>query len=650
MIKKLSSMEQRKSSMKSTYLQRFAILLNAIGSSATIACFMFASLSLTLIQTQADEVPRGIINIVFDDADLYDFGFNNQLLPSPDIQTPVLDYMKSQGRYFPNYRCASAICSPSRAAMLTGLMPVRLGAIDSWPQRSKIITSIPSLGGLPSEIPQLGRTMQAIGRRTGHFGKWHVGFDRERFRPSALGFDEYTLHIESSEVSRSGVFQFLTEHGAQYIDVDFLDTEYANRVIDFVRRADDDDVPFFLNYWPLSPHKPIDVPRDFDNNLTNFDLSTERGRLCAMIYQVDEEIGRIMSVLDERDLLSNTLIVVSSDNAAPLDVRHPQSNLKGSKATLYEGGITVPLIAFWPDQIPAGTTNSSSIMTYDLLPTFLNVSGYDTTELESLIDGRSKTQAFVSNVTLNHDPVFWEVAGSSYRTSDVRADRHFAYRSGPYKLVKVRGLNDATNPSAYSLFNVDWDPTESQKLNASQPTLLARMKREMLALRKQACQMMEFPLSNNRSKITIPWDPRFDVRNSDATFETRVNVSSTLSRDLSIYDHPGAQSIKLKTNRTVQWTLHASQLNKTLTNVVMTTPPLTPGRHSLHFRINGFKLDGLEASIVVDGNQAATLPAQYAANLRGLQPTESSVNFGDTGLTLDSSAYYCGYFYLDELP
>lgn len=175
--------------------------------------------------------PQNIVYIMLDDADYFDVGYNNNLLSNPDALTPHIDSLRTGGKAFTQFYSASAVCSPTRAAVLTGMMPMRFGMEDVWPQDNTVIPSSAGLSGLPSSIPQLGRLMQAAGFATAHHGKWHVGLSRPIYGHQALGFTDFSyFRLPEGEALEGwhGRFSFFADEGVKEVDVDYIDSYFAD--------------------------------------------------------------------------------------------------------------------------------------------------------------------------------------------------------------------------------------------------------------------------------------------------------------------------------------------------------------------------------------------------------------------------------------
>ncbi|MEM6988521.1 MAG: sulfatase-like hydrolase/transferase, partial [Pseudomonadota bacterium] len=193
--------------------------------------------------------------------------------------------------------------------------------IDAWQATHKAVDTTLSTACIDSNIPQLGTALSSRGYETGHFGKWHVGLSKAECRPLALGWTHWTYHgnapgtLPTTKTGDKLIYDPVTPEG-RVEHVDFLDSYFADRAIEFITNARAEDKPFFLNFWPVTPHFRYDAPLDLSpGKLEQFNnLATDRDKINAMVNRVDDDIARIIDALG--DDLANTLILVTSDNGA----------------------------------------------------------------------------------------------------------------------------------------------------------------------------------------------------------------------------------------------------------------------------------------------------------------------------------------------
>ena len=594
---------------------------------------------------------------MLDDAGYFDFGYNNNILQQPDAVTPNIDQLRAAGKAFTQFYASSAICTPTRASLLTGSMPITHGALDAWPQLAKLVQSESGNSGISNTHPQLGQLMQQLGKKTAHHGKWHVGLSRKQYRHTELGFDDFSYHqtIPATNFTNwSGDYKFVSNAKTETLNVDYIDYYYTQKVLDFIDQNADQE--FYVNFWPLTPHFPFTPPRNFSYSDHGLDPSHDpangggdRGSALGMMAAIDQQIGLITEKLREKNLLDDTLIVITSDNGATKRQQNREHWHRGTKGTLYEGGVRMPTIAHWPNGIAAGTTNDSVIATFDLLPTFMELLGQDPSFLYKQIDGRSKAAAFTGDGLIEHEPILWQINGNSVRAADNRANKVYALRNGNYKLVKAERRNDLTDPNAYFLFDVVNDRQEKINLRNSQPEIFTQMRSDMLQMRLKESLFGAVPESTDNTLKVIPFDPRLDVTSKDMTLIVDLTVPQQLERARRIYYKPGSQIATIGKNRRVRWRVTGSTPEGEPTSTALISPPLEPGTHQIAFVIGGFKNDFTQLELYINGEKVDELDDGFNENaVRTVWSTISSARIGDNGLTLENIRYHTVRLWPDE--
>jgi arylsulfatase A-like enzyme len=369
--------------------------------------------------------PPAVVVVMLDDV-----GYGD--LPSERIRTPIIDGLLEQGTLFTHYY-AWPVCSPTRAAMLTGHHPSVLGIRRSIEKAQS--------DGIPEGVRTTAELFRDHGYATGHFGKWHlskaVGGTRKSLPPEhgfleaaiAFGKPSYVdtpMYVTdgSSGLRETSTSGHLTE----------VTTGYA---VDFIERHAGDK--FFLQVWYHAPHLPLEPPQRWVDVYS--DLTGEARLYAAMLSHADEQIGRLLAVLP-----NDSLLIVTSDNGprkhGTLDSNSP---LRGFKGQLYEGGIRVPLIVRWPGVTPAGGTNSSVVVAYDWMPTFSDLLGKQPCRG---LPGRSLRPALSGQSMGPPGPIVWQAPRSG----------RFAIRHGPWKLL-----------SGQELYLMSTDPGEMTNLIRHRP-------------------------------------------------------------------------------------------------------------------------------------------------------------------------------------
>ena len=397
---------------------------------------------------------------------------------APQIKTPHLDRMAQEGNRFTNFYVAQPVCSASRAALLTGCYPNRLGIHGALSPHNEI--------GLHPQETTIAEMLKPLGYATAIFGKWHLG-DDPAFLPTQQGFDQYFGLPYSNDMwprhPENGKFDFpplpLMEN-AQIIDTiendqSQLTTWYTERAVQFIENHQDQ--PFFL-YVPHSmPHVPLFVSDKFKGQ-------SERGLYGDVIMEIDWSVGQILAALRQNKLDENTLVIFISDNGPWLSYgTHSGSALplREGKGTTWEGGVRVPCIMRWPGHIPANTVTKLPAMTIDLLPTIAEITGAKLPE--RTIDGKSILPLITNqpNAENPHDAYYFY-----YHTNElhaVQSGRWKLYFPHTYRTLNGReGRNDgipvdyaSAEVETLELYDLENDSSETTNVADQHPEVVARL-------------------------------------------------------------------------------------------------------------------------------------------------------------------------------
>ncbi|MEM1294904.1 MAG: sulfatase-like hydrolase/transferase [Verrucomicrobiota bacterium] len=411
--------------------------------------------SLVLTGALSAQVQPNIVFILVDDmgyGDLPAYG-------APDVKTPHLDALASQGVRFTQFYANGPECTPSRTAILTGRYPQRVGGLECAIGTGNVGRYDDAIAlaensdlGLPPEYAVLAPGLSKLGYRTAVFGKWHLGYEN-KFSPLDQGFDEfrgflggnvdYFHHIELSDIpvcldgreviKREGYMTHLITQDS----LEFLDRQSS-------------ETPFFL-YVPYgAPHFPFQGPDDLSPEPVSAEQWTAgtRETYVEMLEDMDANVGQIMEKLDTMDFASNTLIVFASDHGAiKPGINTP---LRDFKSTLFEGGIRVPCIVRWPGQLHPGTVSDRVGCLMDLTTSFLQAAGVETVGHLDGVDILMQERAERPNLPRS---LYWR---------SKRGDRTWrAVRHHNWKMVWKEEGGAIEN----WLFDLAKDPTESVPLD-----------------------------------------------------------------------------------------------------------------------------------------------------------------------------------------
>jgi arylsulfatase A len=317
----------------------------------------------------ADRLPN-IVIIFTDDQGYADVG----CFGARGFATPNLDRLAREGRRFTNFHVAQPVCSASRAALLTGCYPNRIGIHGALGPKSK--------GGIADGETTIAEILKARGYATGIAGKWHLGH-HPRFLPIHHGFDEYLglpysndMWPDHPEAIRGTYPTLPLIDGDQVVDANVTSEDqcrltglYTERALSFINRHK--DRPFFFYLAHSMPHVPLHVSALYRGK-------SAQGLYGDVIQEIDASVGAVLKALQSHGLEKNTLVIFATDNGPWLSYGNHAGSagaLREGKGTCWEGGVRVPCIMRWPGQIPAGTTSDAMLMTIDLLPTIAGLVG-----------------------------------------------------------------------------------------------------------------------------------------------------------------------------------------------------------------------------------------------------------------------------------
>ncbi|MGW5188732.1 sulfatase-like hydrolase/transferase [Kribbella sp. NPDC004138] len=405
-------------------------------------------------------MPRPNIVIIYTD----DLGWGDLgCYGSPDIRTPHLDALAARGVRMTEWYSNSPVCSPSRAALLTGRHPAHAGV-------ESILGARRDTHGLPAQST-LASELSAAGWRTAVFGKWHLGVEPGS-APLRFGFDhhfgfragcvDYYSHIMYWGV-RNPLHDLWSDDDEVWHNGDYLTDLITDRAVEFISSVDD---PFLCYVAYNAPHYPMHAPADAMAQYAH--LPWDKQVMAAMISRVDDGVGRIVDVLERTGRLEDTIIFFSSDNGPSAEERNwlggeeiayaggSTGGLRGHKGSLFEGGIRVPGIWSWPSTLHAGVTSAEPAMMIDVTPTVLAAAGVPA---PADLDGIQLFTGDAPERTLT-----WEYAGQQ------------AVRRGPWKLVTdpAEHLGGPQTPGTY-LYNLRDDPTEIHNLATEHPEVLTAL-------------------------------------------------------------------------------------------------------------------------------------------------------------------------------
>jgi arylsulfatase A-like enzyme len=453
----------------------------------------------------AEDKPN-IIFIMADDLGNADLGYRGS-----EIRTPNIDKLANEGVRLENFH-GMPVCTPSRAALMTGRYPMRYGlqTLVIFPSHSY---------GLPTDERTLPQALKEAGYRTMMVGKWHLGHADRKYWPQNRGFDYFygnlVGEVDYFTKSRGGVVDW-QRNGKFFTEKGYYTTLIGDEAVRLINQQDKDK-PFFLYFASLAPHAPYQATKADQDRYASTIKDPTRRTYAAMITSLDDQVGRIVAALEKRGLRENTLIIFSSDNGGPRSAviasgAHskeeraaggvkqeslPANNgiLRGGKGSLYEGGVRTPTIFNWPAKLKPQVVNEPLHMV-DIMPTALALAGAKASP-DKPLDGKNIWATVAEAKPSPHDDILVNV--EVFRGAIIK---------GKWKLVKIALL-----PGKTELFDLTADPGEKNDVAEQNPEVVRDLESRLIAYAKEQ-KMSEWlkaqPDYLGAQGKTV-FDPDFDI-------------------------------------------------------------------------------------------------------------------------------------------
>lgn len=427
----------------------------------TLLCVGFLATAITPHGLTAAERKPNVILIYTDDQGSIDLNCYG----AKDLHTPHLDGLAKRGVRFTQFYSAAPVCSPSRAAVLTGRFPQRAGVPGN-------VSSHHGNAGMPASQFTMAEMMKAGGYKTAHIGKWHLGYTPETM-PNGQGFDESFGHMGGCIDNWSHFFYWngpnrhdLWHNGEEvWEDGRFFPDLMIEHSRKFIRENKNE--PFYI-YWAINvPHYPLQGTDKWREVYR--DLPAPRRMYAAFVSTMDEIIGQLFAILEEQGLTKDTIVIFQSDHGHSTEERTfggggNAGPYRGAKFSLFEGGIRVPAIISWPGQLPEDQVREQFATSIDWYPTIADLC--DLPLPNRHIDGKSLTSIIRSpQAPDRHDTFYWETGN--------RRNPQWAVRSGAWKLLgnprDTSNQGEITADDQRFLVNLDMDHRERSNLSNRYP-------------------------------------------------------------------------------------------------------------------------------------------------------------------------------------
>ena len=414
----------------------------------TVTALLVAALcslqASALAQDGERERPPNIVVLFADDAGYADFGFQPHADPKLARCTPRITALANEGARFTDAYMSGAVCSPSRAGLLTGRYQQRFGHETNIPPGYMD-------GGMALEERTVADHLSGAGMATGLVGKWHLGYPAD-YHPNRRGFDWFHGLLQGSRgygpMPNASAHRVIQENGEPLPEVGWVTDRFGKAAARFV--AEHRDEPFFLFVSFTAPHGPLQ-PAPEDLAAVEGIEEERRKKYAGLVVGLDRAVGRVLDALEEHGVAERTLVVFTNDNGGQTQTGARNEPLRGRKGQLWEGGIRVPMAMRWPGRIEPGTVIGDPVSALDLMPTFLAAHGVEVAP-EDALDGVDLVPLVTGSVDrLAERALFWRTAGSAGPV---------AVRRGSDKLVLERGADGET----VQLFDLSDDIGEEQDL------------------------------------------------------------------------------------------------------------------------------------------------------------------------------------------
>lgn len=419
------------------------------GSKLILLLILFLGFFIPGISQNSSGKKPNILIILTDDQGYHDVAYYG----TKDLQTPNIDALCKDGMRFDNFLTNSPVCAPTRAALLSGKYPDRVGVpglIRFHPENN--------WGYLDPKTILLPQKLKEANYHTAHIGKWNLGLESPNL-PNQKGFDLFHGWLEDMMDD----YVIKRRHGENFMRLndEVIDPPghatdlFTAWAVDYISEQAKDDRPFFLYLAYNAPHFPVQPPKEWSDKVRQRDpgLPDKRSNLIAFIEHLDDGIGKVITSLKESGQYENTIIIFTSDNGGHLPDLANNGPLRDGKQSMYEGGLRVPTLVSWPGHITPGSSTNQVNVSMDIYPTLLQLAGVENSQT---IEGRSFLNTLLGNSVAEEERVLYFTRREGGLTYGGKA--YHALRMGDWKLLQ----NSPYQPM--ELYNLKTDPKEENDL------------------------------------------------------------------------------------------------------------------------------------------------------------------------------------------
>lgn len=435
------------------------------GSKLILLLILFLGFFIPGISQNSSGKKPNILIILTDDQGYHDVSYYG----TKDLKTPNIDALCKDGMRFDNFLTNSPVCAPTRAALLSGKYPDRVGVpglIRFHPENN--------WGYLDPKTILLPQKLKEANYHTAHIGKWNLGLESPNL-PNQKGFDLFHGWLEDMMDD----YVIKRRHGENFMRLndEVIDPPghatdlFTAWAVDYISEQANDDRPFFLYLAYNAPHFPVQPPKEWSDKVRQRDpgLPDKRSNLIAFIEHLDDGIGKVITSLKESGQYENTIIIFTSDNGGHLPDLANNGPLRDGKQSMYEGGLRVPTLVSWPGHITPGSSTNQVNVSMDIYPTLLQLAGVENSQT---IEGRSFLNTLLGNSVAEEERVLYFTRREGVLTYGGKA--YHALRMGDWKLLQ----NSPYQPM--ELYNLKTDPKEENDLIKLETEVYKKMNRILM--------------------------------------------------------------------------------------------------------------------------------------------------------------------------